>query len=95
MRKYDSKYGNVEYDSPDSTLSREEKWERNRQIFLNLPKTPNTPGFAVKSAMTPRTVAFTALNGGEGPSKPAAPGVGGLPFRQQFGERSAKFPDAR
>lgn len=74
-------------------MSREEKWERNRQIFLNLPKTPNTPGFGMKNPMTPRTVAFTQLNGGgEGPSKTKGP-VGGLKFREQYGESGV--PDAR
>jgi len=85
MRKY------AEYNSPDSELSQEEKWERNRQIFLNLPKTPNTAGFGMKNPMTPRTVAFTALNGGAGPSQQSAQN-GTLPLRQQFG---GKVPDAR
>lgn len=73
--------------SPDSELSREEIWERNRQMFLNLPKTPNTPGFGARNPMTPRTVAFTQLNGGQGPSRPPAMPMasGGLPFRDQYG----------
>lgn len=54
---------------PDAGLTQEEKWERNRQIFLNLPKTPNTPNggrFAAgQNPMTPRTTAFTHLSGGE------------------------------
>lgn len=63
-------------------LTKEEKWERNRQIFLNLPKTPNTPGFGQSQyAMTPRTTAFTQLSGGDqnasGPSRPLA-------FREQY-----------
>lgn len=59
---------------PDAGLSKEEKWERNRQIFLNLPKTPGTPaaGFGGYPAMTPRTTAFTQLNGGV----PRTPGYG-------------------
>lgn len=77
---------------PDAGLTKEEKWEKNRQIFLNLPKTPNTPQFGHgMPAMTPRTTAFTQLNGGAGPSTPGfrpgtgASGPGGrLPLRQQF-----------
>lgn len=76
--------------TPDSDLSREETWEKNRQIFLNLPKTPNTPGFGAKNPMTPRTVAFTQLNGGQAPgpsSSRATPAVSssGLKFRDQYG----------
>lgn len=78
--------------SPDSELSQEEKWERNRQIFLNLPKTPNTPGFGAKNPMTPRTVAFTQLSGGPGQAQvrrqaqmPSSRGpAGGLKFREQY-----------
>lgn len=69
---------------PDAGLTQEEKWERNRQVFLNLPKTPSTP-YGRMNAMTPRTTAFSALTGeqqagqqqqmpltpGEGPSQPA------------------------
>ncbi|KAK3723049.1 hypothetical protein LTR37_002195 [Vermiconidia calcicola] len=77
------------YDDPNAGLSQEEKWERNRQIFLNLPKTPNTPRFG-GPAMTPRTTAFTQLSG-EG-----APATGSstrpLAFRQQF-EREVRVPD--
>lgn len=79
----------VEY-SPDSEMSQEGKWERNRQIFLNLPKTPNTPGFGMKNPMTPRTVAFTQLNGGQ-PTSRGPPG--GLKFREQYGD--SKVPDGR
>ncbi|WPG97816.1 Hypothetical protein R9X50_00059700 [Acrodontium crateriforme] len=88
-----------QYQGPDGGISQEEKWERNRQIFLNLPKTPNTPGFGMRNnPMTPRTVAFTALNGGQAPQamRPVAhsPGPSNtLPFRQQFGD--ARVPDAR
>lgn len=70
---------------PDAGLTQEEKWERNRQIFLNLPKTPNTP-YGRMNPMTPRTTAFSALTGeqqayqqqmpptpGEGPSQPSQP----------------------
>jgi hypothetical protein len=75
----------------DDGLTKEEKWERNRQVFLNLPKTPNTPGYGARNPMTPRTTAFSQLSGGDangasGPSRPLA-------FRQQFGE--ARVPDAR
>lgn len=53
-------------DDPDAGLTKEEKWERNRQIFMNLPKTPRTPyGGQGMPAMTPRTTAFTKLEGGE------------------------------
>lgn len=80
--------------SPDCELSREEVWERNRQMFLNLPKTPNTPGFARQNPMTPRTVAFTQLNGGQAPSQSSTAGPsGGLKFRDQYGE--AGVPDGR
>ena len=77
----------VAVEGNETTLSQEEKWERNRQIFLNLPKTPNTAGFGMQmqNPMTPRTVAFTQLNGGPGPSsqqhQPA-----GLKFREQYGD---------
>ncbi|EGP92268.1 unnamed protein product [Zymoseptoria tritici ST99CH_1A5] len=78
----------------DGDMSKEERREMNRQLFLNLPKTPNTPGFGVHNPMTPRTTAFTQLNGGEAPSGyhgratgPNAP----LPFRENYGN----VPDAR
>ena len=82
--------------SPDNELSREEIWERNRQMFLNLPKTPNTPGFGRANPMTPRTVAFTQLNGGQAPGPSSSRGQvagpsGGLKFRDQYGN----VPDAR
>lgn len=79
--------------SPESEESQEERWERNRQIFLNLPKTPMTPGFGAKNPMTPRTVAFTQLNGGPGPSTAGKGPVGGLKFREQYGESGV--PDGR
>ena len=83
------------------TMTREEQRDMNRQIFLNLPKTPTTPwGRDASNPMTPRTVAFTRLNGegqmartasydepissGQGPSR-------SLPFRQQYGDG----PDGR
>ena len=79
------------YNADNSGLTQEEKWERNRQIFWNLPKTPNTAGFGARNPMTPRTTAFTQLSGGDanvsGPSRPLA-------FRQQYGEQPA-VPDAR
>lgn len=69
---------------PDVELAQTNTWEQNRQIFMNLPKTPNTPGFGL-NPMTPRTVAFTQLNGGPGPSRP----TGSLPFREQYGDQKA------
>jgi hypothetical protein len=46
------------------TMTRDEQRDMNRQIFLNLPKTPTTPwGRDPSNPMTPRTVAFTQLNG--------------------------------
>ncbi|KAK3069311.1 hypothetical protein LTR53_012449 [Teratosphaeriaceae sp. CCFEE 6253] len=76
------------YNPEDAELSREEIWDRNRQLFLNLPKTPNTPGFGGMKGglnpMTPRTVAFTQLNGGgAGPSRGTTPG---LQHRDGYGE---------
>jgi hypothetical protein len=78
------------------TMTRDEQRDMNRQIFLNLPKTPTTPwGRDPSNPMTPRTVAFTQLNGaapngyqhgtpqvvgaGQGPSRL-------LPFRQRYGD---------
>lgn len=71
----------------DDDLSREERRERNRELFMNLPKTPNTPFGGMPQ--TPRTTAFTQLNGGPahgryenrstmGPTTP-------LPFREHYG----------
>ena len=78
------------YNNEDG-LTKEEKWERNRHIFLNLPKTPNTPGFGARpNPMTPRSTAFTQLSGGDpnasGPSRPLA-------FREQYGNGAG--PDGR
>lgn len=81
---------------PD-TLTREEQRDMNRQIFLNLPKTPTTPwGRDASNPMTPRTVAFTQLNGGNSASAAgkdveaqASSGQGPsrlLPFRQRYGD---------
>lgn len=80
-------------------LTREEKWEQNRQMFANLPKTPVTPSaFARQNPMTPRTTAFQQLSGGEasaigrgqisnaGPSRPLA--------LRQYSDGN-KVPDAR
>jgi len=70
----------------DPELSQEERREANRQLFMNLPKTPNTPGFGQGglNPMTPRTVAFTALNGV--PPTPRVVNTAGpgkqLPFRE-------------
>lgn len=79
-------------------MTRDEQRDMNRQIFLNLPKTPTTPwGRDASNPMTPRTVAFTQLNGGggataAGPSShhhTTSSGQGpsrSLPFRQQYGD---------
>lgn len=75
---------------PEAELSNEDRWEKNRQMFMNLPKTPNTPGFGL-NPMTPRTTAFTQLNGAPGPSRTPRSG-GGLPFREFYGDQ--KVPDA-
>ena len=77
-------------------MTRDEQRDMNRQIFLNLPKTPTTPwGRDASNPMTPRTVAFTQLNGGagaeptsQGPYQVTGAGQGPsrlLPFRQQYG----------
>ena len=79
------------------TMTRDEQRDMNRQIFLNLPKTPTTPwGRGPSNPMTPRTVAFTQLNGGAqgGYQQHGTPQVVGagqgpsrlLPFRQQYGD---------
>jgi hypothetical protein len=80
------------------TMTRDEQRDMHRQIFLNLPKTPTTPwGRDPSNPMTPRTVAFTQLNGGAGPpsSGPSnghhmvSSGQGPsrlLPFRQHYGD---------
>ena len=82
---------------PDAGLTKEEKSERNRQIFLNLPKTPNTPGYGQMPMMTPRTTAFTHLSGGN-VATPAPVTAGSssvsrpLAFREQYGEVSIPDP---
>jgi len=77
------------------TMTRDEQRDMNRQIFLNLPKTPTTPwGRDASNPMTPRTVAFTQLNGAaptshNAPTQTVGPGQGPsrlLPFRQQYGD---------
>lgn len=78
------------------TMTRDEQRDMNRQIFLNLPKTPTTPwGRDPSNPMTPRTVAFTQLNGGSNPGAlnkdvyVASSGQGPsrlLPFRQKYGD---------
>ncbi|KXL47336.1 MAG: hypothetical protein FE78DRAFT_144283 [Acidomyces sp. 'richmondensis'] len=75
----------------EDEMTRQEKWETNRQIFMNLPKTPTTAGFGLRSPMTPRTVAFTQLNGGPAPKTPVVSvtpkgPTGGLKFREQYGD---------
>jgi hypothetical protein len=82
------------------TMTRDEQRDMNRQIFLNLPKTPTTPwGRDPSNPMTPRTVAFTQLNGGAASAMPprasqgpyqVSPSSGQgpsrlLPFRQHYG----------
>lgn len=58
-----------------------------RNIFLNLPKTPMTPGFGAANPMTPRTTAFTKLNGGKAPEVrvTASSPSRALPFREHYG----------
>ncbi|GAB7326325.1 hypothetical protein MBLNU13_g10295t2 [Cladosporium sp. NU13] len=77
------------------TMTRDEQRDMNRQIFLNLPKTPTTPwGRDPSNPMTPRTVAFTQLNGGAQGGYHGTPQMVGsgqgpsrlLPFRQQYGD---------
>ncbi|KAM3419446.1 hypothetical protein BST61_g5372 [Cercospora zeina] len=46
----------------DDDLTKEERREHNRQLFLNLPKTPTAFG-TYNNPMTPRTVAFSQLSG--------------------------------
>lgn len=60
MREEDIELQKFSKYEPDP-VSREEQREYNRQLFLNLPKTPTTP-FG-KNPMTPRTTAFTQLSG--------------------------------
>lgn len=73
-------------------LSREERREVNRQLFLNLPKTPNTPGFG-QNPMTPRTTAFTQLEGGHVSTMSGAGPSRALPFREYSATQTA--PDGR
>lgn len=47
--------------STDSKAS--QVWERNRQMFMNMPKTPSTPAH---QPFTPRTTAFHRLGGSTG-----------------------------
>ena len=61
------------------TMTRDEQRDMNRQIFLNLPKTPTTPwGRDKLNPMTPRTVAFTQLNGGQAPERYVGEKNGGV-----------------
>jgi hypothetical protein len=87
--------------SPDPS-TREENREMNRQIFLNLPKTPTTPwGRTNLNPMTPRTVAFTQLNGGQRPESAGSQsqtssGQGpsrALPFREFYDGK--RMPDGQ
>ena len=52
-------------------MSKEEAWEQNRQMFMNMPKTPSTPAY---QPYTPRTTAFNQLSGDMG--EPSAVGRG-------------------
>lgn len=72
------------YGYEDDDVSKEERRERNRQLFLNLPKTPNTPGFGDHNPMTPRTTAFSQLNGGELPYTRSTGPSGPLPVREDM-----------
>lgn len=79
----------------DDDLTKEERREHNRQLFLNLPKTPSFG--VVNNPMTPRTTAFTQLNGGEAPAYIDVSNAGpsrALPFRD-FHHGSQAVPDAR
>ncbi|KAL9535795.1 Kojic acid related protein [Sphaerulina musiva] len=79
----------------DDDLTKEERREHNRQLFLNLPKTPSFGG--ANNPMTPRTMAFTQLNGGEAPPMVNVSHAGpsrALPFRD-FHHGSTAVPDAR
>lgn len=69
------------YEGPEADRK---KREAARAQFLNLPKTPMSPGFSLRNPMTPRTTAFTQLSGGEPTDAPKASGA--LPFRQQWGD---------
>ncbi|KAF2173113.1 hypothetical protein M409DRAFT_17062 [Zasmidium cellare ATCC 36951] len=77
----------------DDEMSRDERREMHRQMFLNLPKTPNTPGFGVHNPMTPRTTAFTQLNGGAMPTPVGIGPSGSLPLRDFNGAKDV--PDGR
>nr|OQO28280.1 hypothetical protein B0A51_03899 [Rachicladosporium sp. CCFEE 5018] len=84
------------YTPDEPEMSREAQRDANRQLFLNLPKTPTTPwGRSADNPMTPRTVAFTQLNGGSNGNASGRAGLGadlgaragprgGLPFREQW-----------
>lgn len=66
----------------------------NKSIFMNLPKTPATPGFGALNPMTPRTKAFSRLNGDKAPQVTTSPTTSpsssrALPFREQYGSSSA------
>ncbi|GAB7354390.1 hypothetical protein MBLNU459_g4890t1 [Dothideomycetes sp. NU459] len=51
--------------SPESMETGESRWKNEQsQVRLHMPKTPMSAGW--KNPMTPRTVAFTALEGGQG-----------------------------
>lgn len=66
-------------------MTRDEQRAYNRQLFLNLPKTPSTPFHNSKTPMTPRTVAFTKLSGDDSavPVSQAGPSRA-LPFREHY-----------
>lgn len=72
----------------DDDLSRDERRERNRELFMNLPKTPTFSNQPM-TPRTPRTMAFTQLNGGPAHSgygnKSAMATATPLPFREHYG----------
>lgn len=83
-RTMDIEHAKVPAYSPDSFSTGEPAWEKQHsQVRLNLPRTPVTAG--MRNPMTPRTVAFSALEGGHG-----GPNSKALPFRERFGA-----PDGR
>ncbi|GAB7366728.1 hypothetical protein MBLNU230_g0685t1 [Neophaeotheca triangularis] len=98
----DKNHHTTNQSNEEAEETREERWERNRQLFLSLPKSPVTPAGFSRNPMTPRTVAFSHLNGQEaaheryvrqvplpstaGPSKD-------LPFRAY--EKEIGTPDGR
>ncbi|KAF2723942.1 hypothetical protein K431DRAFT_219043 [Polychaeton citri CBS 116435] len=71
-------FGNANQETEEE---RNARWDQNRQLFMNMPKTPATP-FQGLNPMTPRTVAFTALNGQPPTAKKPTFSSRELPLRQ-------------